>query len=156
MNEITKFGVYKKKLQGVCDENDLVFSFNKDNYPITMTIKPTSGMDGQMSMLEDDHTYINPDATLVFAYGEDGLTWQTSETFTISETLFNKLKNYFKNMRDCWQRYFFRDLMEHSNIPKDKLPQEQFDDPDDNEDPLDDMGEDVSADLDDDCLDNGE
>lgn len=135
MNELTKFGVYKKKLQGICDENDLVFTFNKDRYPITMTIKPAGGMEGQLSMMEDaDSGYINPDATLVFAYGEDGLTWQTSETFTISETLFNKLKNYFKNMRDCWQRYFFRDLMEHADIPKEKLPQERDDDMDDMDD----------------------
>ena len=117
MNEITKFGVYKKKLQGVCDENELVFNFNKDRYPITMTIKPTGGMEGQMSMLEDEHGYMNPDATLVFAYGEDGVTWKTEETFTIRETLFNKLKGYFKNLCNCWLQYFFRDIMEHSGIP---------------------------------------
>lgn len=148
MNEVTKFGVCKKKLQGICNENELVFSFNKDRYPITMTVKPTGGISGQMSMLEDaENGYISPDATLVFAYGEEGITWQTTETFTVSETLFNKLKKYFKDMCTCWLQYFFRDLMEHSNIPKENLPQEQEmgDDCDLDDDPLDSESDDLDA-----------
>ena len=37
MSEISKYEAYKKKLQGVCDENDLVFRFRCDRYPITLT-----------------------------------------------------------------------------------------------------------------------
>lgn len=38
MSEISQYESYKKKLQGVCDENDLVFRFVRTEYPITLTI----------------------------------------------------------------------------------------------------------------------
>ena len=163
MNEIAKFGVYKKKLQGLCDEHDLVYSINKDRYPITMTIKPTGEMDGQISMMEDaENSYINPDARLVFAFGEDGVTWKTEETFTISETLFNKLKGYFKNLCNCWLQYFFRDIMEHSGIPKEELPREDAPDEDNpseddlDDDPLDGLDDALDSSLEGDDLDDPE
>ena len=132
--ELVKFQSYKKKLQGCCDENNLIFKFNRDRYPMSLTIKPGGGLDGQMSMMEDGESgYMSPDAYLVFVYEDGALIWRTSETFTISDTLFF-----------CWWQYFYRDLMERSSIPKDRLPQE--DDPGD-DDPLDDGegadGEDV-------------
>ena len=52
MSEISMYEAQKKKLQGLCDEHDLVFRFIKDRYPITLTIKPVQGMDAQISMLE--------------------------------------------------------------------------------------------------------
>lgn len=51
MSEISMYEAQKKKLQGLCDEHDLVFRFIKDRYPITLTIKPVQGMDAQLSML---------------------------------------------------------------------------------------------------------
>lgn len=33
MSEISQYESYKKKLQGVCDENDLVFRFVRTEYP---------------------------------------------------------------------------------------------------------------------------
>ena len=42
MSEISQYESYKKKLQGVCDENDLVFRFVRTEYPITLTISPAS------------------------------------------------------------------------------------------------------------------
>lgn len=53
MSEISMYEAQKKKLQGLCDEHDLVFRFIKDRYPITLTIKPVQGMDAQISMLEN-------------------------------------------------------------------------------------------------------
>ena len=35
MSEISMYEAQKKKLQGLCDEHDLVFRFIKDRYPIT-------------------------------------------------------------------------------------------------------------------------
>lgn len=53
MNEVAKFEVYKEKLQGICDENNLVYSFKKDKYPIILTIRPTGGIEEQITMLEN-------------------------------------------------------------------------------------------------------
>lgn len=40
MSEISMYEAQKKKLQGLCDEHDLIYRFVKDRYPITLTIKP--------------------------------------------------------------------------------------------------------------------
>lgn len=151
MSEISKFAAYKKKLQGCCDENGLIFKFSKDTYPITLKIQPVQGMDGQMSMMEDagDSGYMNPDAYLLFVYDDGNLIWRTTETFTISDTLFSKLKNFFKNMCFCWWQYFFRDLMEHGNLKKEELPQETDCDIPDGAEPLEEFEpEDVDTDSD--------
>ena len=37
MSEISKYEAYKKKLDGICNENDLVFRFVNNTYPITLT-----------------------------------------------------------------------------------------------------------------------
>ena len=118
MNEIGKYGVYKEKLQGICDENDLTFTIHNKRYPFFMTVKALSGMDTQMSMLEDagdngETGYISPEAVIVFAYKDGELAYKMSETINISDALFNKIKNLFKKMYACYMAYFFRDRTEN-------------------------------------------
>jgi len=173
MSEISKYEAYKKKLQGVCDENDLTFRFRRDVYPITLTIKPVGGIGAQMTMLEcvEDTGYTSPDAYIMFTYKDGDISYKTSETFTISETLFNKIKNLFKNMYFCWLQFFFRDVIEHNALKEGMKPEiDETDAADDadillegaepleeyadenNEDLPDDDGEDL-PDLDDDTAD---
>lgn len=123
MSEISKFEAYKKKLDGICEENNLVSKFACRTYPITLTIKPLTGMDEQLSMLEDEEeNYISPDASLVFAMVDGNVTYRISKTFTISDALFSKLKNLFKNMHSCWVQYFFRNLIERGAVSKSLMP----------------------------------
>jgi hypothetical protein len=81
-----------------------------------MMVKPCTGIDAQMTMLEDedggDTGYISPEAIIVFAYKDGELTYKMSETINISDTLFNKIKNLFKKLHTCWMQYFFRDRTE--------------------------------------------
>ena len=124
MNESGKFEVQKKKLQGICDEHNLVFSFRKDKYPITLTVKTTGDIQGQMSMLieAEDDGYRSPDARLIFSMRDGELVYHMSETFTISDTLFNKLKNIFKNMHSLWLQFFFRDVIENETLTDQQMP----------------------------------
>lgn len=117
MREIDKYGVLKEKLQGICDENNLTCTIQNQKYPFLMTVKPLGGLDNQQTMMEGMDTaegtgYISPDASLVFAYRDGDLSYKISETWTISENLFNKLKNIFKKMHFLWMQYFFRDAFE--------------------------------------------
>ena len=117
MREIDKYGVLKEKLQGICEENSLTYTIQNQKYPFLMIIKPLGGVDAQQTMLEgmEEATgtgYISPDASLVFAYRDGDLSYKISETWTISERLFNKLKNIFKKMHALWMQYFFRDVLE--------------------------------------------
>lgn len=123
MSEISKFEAYKKKLQGICDENNLVFRFRNQQYPVTLTIRPVSGFGEQLSMLESaDSNYTSPDASIVFAFEDGAITYKMSERFTISETLFNKIKNLFKNMHSCWLQYFFRCTVQSGALDPRTMP----------------------------------
>ena len=118
-NEIGKYTEIKKKLEKACAENRLTYSIQNKGYPFLLTIKPMGGMDAQQAMIEgmEDAAgtgYISPDATLVFAYRDGNLTYKISETFTISDKLFNKIKGLFKSLHDMWMQYFYRDVYEHS------------------------------------------
>lgn len=122
MTEINKYVALKEKLQGVCDENNLVYGIQNTRYPFRMTIRPASGMDAQLDMLESlgespDTGYISADAVLVFAYRDGDLTFKISETWTISENLLNKLKNIFKKMCTFWMMYFFRETSSRGLVP---------------------------------------
>lgn len=122
MREIDKYGVLKEKLQGICEENSLTYSIQNRKYPFLMTVKPLGGIDAQQTMMEGmenpgETGYISPDASLVFAYKDGDLSYKISETWTISENLFNKLKNIFKKMHSLWLQYFFRDVLENGSVP---------------------------------------
>ena len=124
MSESSKYEAYKKKLQGICDENNLVYRFCRDRYPITLTIRPVSGLEEQMSMLEsvEENGYTSPDAFIAFAYKDGALTYKTSKTFTISDALFSKIKNLYKNLHTMWCQFFFREAMENHLIAAKNLP----------------------------------
>lgn len=122
MREIDKYNVLKEKLQGICEENDLTYSIQNKKYPFLMTVKPVGGMDAQQTMMEGmdnpgETGYISPDATLVFAYRDGVLTYKISETFTISDSLFSKIKNKFKQLHEMWMQYFYRDVLENGGAP---------------------------------------
>ena len=134
MSEISKYEAYKKKMQGLCDEHNLIFRFRRDAYPITLTIRPVGGVAAQMTMLEDAEAngYISPDAAIVFAIKDGNLTYKMSETFSISDALFSKIKNLFKNMHYTWLQFFFKDVIEKQALSTQQMP--QIDDDDDGDD----------------------
>lgn len=144
MKEIEKYNVLKEKLQGICDENGLAYSIQNRSYPFLMIVKPLGGSDNQQTMLEGmdaagETGYINPDASLVFAYRDGALNYKIAETFTISDALFTKIRNLFKKLHDNWMMFFYRDFMECGgagaaaaeaceDAPEDEGPDDAFDD----------------------------
>lgn len=126
MSEITLYEAQKKKLQGLCDEHDLVYRFRKDRYPITLTISPMQGMDAQMDMLAnvEESGYRSPDAAMTWIFEDGQLTTKvTGGTFTISKTLRSKIENVLLKMISFWQQYFFRDVIEKAIIPAGRMPE---------------------------------
>ena len=117
-NEIGKYTEIKEKLTKICAQNGLTFAVQNNGYPFLLIIKPMGGMDAMQTMMEgmEDVSgtgYISPDASLVFAYRDGNLTYKISETFTISDELFNKIKGMFKKLHDMWMQHFYRDVYEH-------------------------------------------
>ena len=122
MREIDKYNVLNEKLKGICEENNLTYSIQNKKFPFLMTVKPCGGVDAQQTMMEGMDTpgetgYISPDATLVFAYRDGVLNYKISETFTISDSLFTKIKNLFKKLHELWMQYFFRDVLQNGCAP---------------------------------------
>lgn len=114
MSEISKYEAYKKKLQGLCDEHNMVFRLRKDKYPFSMTIRPAGGLDNQMSKLEreDKDNFTSLDASITFTMRDGALFYRLSKTFTIDEALFGRFKALFKNLYATWTGYFFQDVTE--------------------------------------------
>jgi len=142
MSEITLYEAQKKKLQGLCEEHDLTFRFQKDSYPITLSISPLQGMDAQMSMLEDVETvgYRSPDASMTWIFEDGNLTTKVSGgTFTISKVLRTKIESVLLKMISYWQQYFFRDVIEKDALRKGMMPvinEAEANDPPDGAEPL--------------------
>ncbi len=118
LSESARFAVYREKLKGICEANNLSYVFIKNAYPIKLVIRPLGGVGEQMSMLEEatEDNYISPGASILFTVKDGNLTYRMSKTFTISDTLFNKIKNIFKNMHYLWLQFFFRDLVEGGKL----------------------------------------
>lgn len=118
LSESARFAVYREKLKGICEANNLSYVFIKNAYPIKLVIRPLGGVGEQMSMLEEatEDNYISPDAYLLFTMKDGVLVYRMSKTFTIEDALFNKIKNIFKNMHYLWLQFFFRDLVEGGKL----------------------------------------
>ena len=158
MNESAKYEMYMKKLEGICNENDLIAHIYPDNYPIRMVIQPLTDIDSQMSMLEnvEENGYTSPDASITYYMKDGDLFEKIKGTFEIGDALKTKLKNLFKNLHRCYLQFFHREIIvNHLLAPglipniksdKDKLPAgaeplETFEDDDDVPPPDDDDAE---------------
>lgn len=124
MSELNKFEALKKKLEGICDENNLCFSFRKDTYPITLTITPCGGVNAQLTMLElaDEEGFRSPDASIVFYCKDGDLSYKLSERFTISDALFSKIRNLYRKMMTYWCQHFFRFCIERNLLSEAEMP----------------------------------
>lgn len=125
MNEMAKYEVYKKKLEGICDEHSLVQSFQGSDYPITLKISPNMGVGEQLSMLAgDDGRIMSQEAKLVFTMEDGDVKFKTYGDIKIGDALFAKLRNLFINMTRCWQGNFFRVVAGKHLVPDDLMPKD--------------------------------
>lgn len=125
MSEISLYEAQVKKMQGLCDEHDLVYRFKKDSYPITFTIKPAQDMESQMSMLEnvEEVGYRSPDASMTWIFEDGTLTTKVQGgTFTIGKTLRTKIESILVKMINYWQQFFFRDIIEKRVLTAKDMP----------------------------------
>ena len=125
MSEISMYEAQKKKMEGLCEEHDLTYRFQKDTYPPTFTISPIQGMDAQLSMLEnvEESGYISPEAKMTWIFKDGSLeTKVTGGTFTITKTLRTKIESVLMKMLTYWMQYFFRDVMEKRSLKDGMMP----------------------------------
>ncbi len=133
MNESAAYEGYKKKLEGICDKNNLTYTLSVSGYPITLTIRPVQGMEEQMTMLAmaDEEPYNDSDATIVIVIEDGALSYKMSKRFTINKTTFDKITNLFKKLHFCYLQMFHRDVTEKGLLrtPYTPAPPEETNEP---------------------------
>ena len=158
MSEISMYEAQKKKMEGLCEEHDLTYRFQKDTYPPTFTISPIQGMDAQLSMLEnvEEAGYISPEAKMTWIFKDGSLeTKVTGGTFTITKTLRTKIESVLMKMLTYWMQYFFRDVMEKRSLKDGMMPvinEDEVEDDDTDEEDLEEPDDIENAEM----LDNDE
>ena len=137
MNEQAKYSAFQKKLENLCEKNNLVSRFSHDNYPITLSIRPLQGMYDQLSLLEaaeDGEGRISQDAVMIFIKRDGDILLQTFGSFAISDALQSKFKNLFKKLCECWEGFFFRSVIESHALRSGLMP--VIDEDEDDENPV--------------------
>lgn len=128
MNEAGKFEAEKAKLEKLCAENNLVFHFYPNHYPVQMVFQPMTDIDSQMSMLEQDEPYISPDAKLTYIMQDGDIEEKTEGRTQWPKSLKDKLLRSFKTMHLLYLEFFHRNLMERHILASSQLPQISEDD----------------------------
>ena len=125
--EQSKFDAQKNKLQGICEEHDLVYSLNVEQYPIVLTISKATKQYEQQSLIPEEKPEkpaIDPDAKIVWIFKETKLFMKVEGgTFTIGKELRMKIENIFLKLVNYWNQYYFRDTQEKNMLKKGKYPE---------------------------------
>lgn len=126
MTEMDKVAIQKKKLRGICEENDLVYELECMKYPIRLTIRPAKNMDAQLSMIEDaeEKGFTSPNAELILEMRDGDLQYKTSEKLAISDALFGKIKNIFKKIAIFYTQAAHRMVAEYKLSALPKIPED--------------------------------
>lgn len=107
--EVVMYEAQKKKLQGLCDEHDLVFKLEKSAYPITLTVSMAQAQYEQVPLIEgqQEAPACDPNARCVWVFKDGVLSMKVEDgTFTIDKALRGKIENIFMKLISFWQQFF--------------------------------------------------
>lgn len=122
--ESQNFEGYKKKLESLCDEHGLVYSFRYDTYPAALTIQPAGDMDSQVTMLEyaGEKPVNSPDAKLVLEIRNGLVEMSTCERLYMTDALYKKFVNLFKKLHYSYLQMLHEELVKAGSIQKLPFP----------------------------------
>ena len=124
--EVIMYDGQIKKLQGLCDEHDLAYKLEKEQYPIRLTISQVRKQYEQQSLMPDmkkDEDKSDPDSKMVMVFKDGHITTQFIDgNFIITDVLQTKIKNIFVKIVAFWQQFFFRNVIENKALKKNFMP----------------------------------
>ena len=83
----------ENKLSTMLAKDNLLYQFQTDTYPITLTITQDRSPEAQMEIYDtNDGAVSSCDAVLRFVFDLDGVTIHTNDRLVISADKFNKIK----------------------------------------------------------------
>ena len=117
----------KKKLEGLCEEHDLVYTLEKDTYPIVLTVSMAKKQYEQGKLIDDgekSEPTCDPNAKVVWIFRDGKLAMKVEGgTFTIGKELRTKIENIMLKMVNYWQQFFFRSVIEKKGLKKNAFPE---------------------------------
>ena len=117
----------KKKLEGLCEEHDLVYTLEKDTYPIVLTVSMAKKQYEQGKLIDDgekSEPTCDPNAKVVWIFRDGKLAMKVEGgTFTIGKELRTKIENILLKMVNYWQQFFFRSVIEKKGLNKNAFPE---------------------------------
>ncbi len=126
--EASKFNAQKEKLHSLCDEHDMVFDLNVEQYPIMLTVSKATKKVEQLKLMDtEDHDdtepKIDPNAKIVWVFKNAALSMKVEGgTFTIGKELRTKIENIFLKAINFWHQHYFRQTQEAKMLKKGKYP----------------------------------
>jgi hypothetical protein len=103
----TKLTELQEKLDKLCEDNDLEYSFSKEDFPIIFTFRPMWEKAAQMRLdLGESELTTDPDARIELVFGDE-LTLRSFGDFVIDDDQLNKIKNMAKKIHYLYLQLFF-------------------------------------------------
>lgn len=101
----------EEKIDKLCMENDLEYSFNNMSFPIVASIRPSFESKNQLTIDIRDKTtnFVNGEIKFIFA---DELMIKIENDFYIEDSLLNKFKSQFKKLHYTYLQIYFKERQE--------------------------------------------
>lgn len=102
-----KLAEQQEKMDKLCEDNDLEYSFSRDDFPIIFTFRPMWEKAAQMRLdLGESEPTTDPDARIELVFGDE-LTLRSFGDFVIDDDQLNKIKNSAKKIHYLYLQLFF-------------------------------------------------
>ncbi len=126
--KIKEFYLYSEaaeKLESLLAENNLVFTFHRQAYPIYMTVSPDTDVSAQMELYTTGEDDVSArDAKLSFIFQDGDIIVRTDSRLIIPDALMSKIKGFAKKMHYLYLQAYFRESMERAGAEKGNTSQE--------------------------------
>ena len=101
------------KLAELLAAHNLVYTFSRDDYPISIAVEPNLDPSAQMEMFANDDAGVSSrDAKLRFIFQDGAIIVRTDGSLIISDALLSKIKGLAKKMHYLYLQDYHRCLNE--------------------------------------------
>lgn len=99
----------KDKIEKLCQENNLEFTFESSKFPIIATIRPSEEAKNQLTIdfgdEDENKNFVNGEIQFIFA---DELEMKVLNDFRIEDGLLNKIKTQVKKLHYLYLQMYFK------------------------------------------------
>lgn len=110
------FDVTHEKLEKLTFNNDLLFAFQAETYPIMLSVWPDPEAEAQLDMIGGENIG-KEDACIDFIFADGEIIVRTTGKFTLPDAFMSKIKNYAKKLHYFYLQAYHRQAMTAHNAP---------------------------------------